>query len=49
VSQRFSPSEEEKEMNEKSVIPLVFDSEFPVLVGWLAFALVPIVSWAINA
>lgn len=36
-------------MKEKSAIPSLLDSEFPTLVGWLASALVPIISWTVNA
>jgi hypothetical protein len=47
MNQKFFPSDEEKEMNEKSPIPLLDD--FPLLIGSLVFALVPIISWTVNA
>ncbi len=34
-------------MNEKSPLPLLND--FSLLIGWLAIALVPIISWTVNA
>jgi hypothetical protein len=36
-------------MNEKNSIPLLLDSDFPTLVGWLITALVPIISWTVIA
>ncbi len=36
-------------MNDRNSKTAILENDFPALVGWLAIALVPVISWTFNA